>query len=150
MNPLARDTVTLYMKHMDSVTKKDVWTRCVLYPVIWTQKTVRSIGNDGTLHLARQTSITVDTDVIALVDDEAATYVEPKTYAALTSAQRAALHYWTLDKGFVVVYGENVNDVDADYPIATLKADSGSYATIQIVGDNTHRAALNHWQIEAV
>ena len=47
MNPLARDTVTLYMRHVDSATRKDVWTRCVLTPVIWTQKTVRSIGNDG-------------------------------------------------------------------------------------------------------
>lgn len=148
MNPLARDTVTLYMKHMDSVTRKDVWTRCVLRPVVWTQRTVRSMS-DGTLRLARQTSITIDIDVLATTGGVAATYIEPKAYAALTSAQRA-LHYWTLDKGFVVVYGENANDIDADYTIAQLKADSDSYATIQIVGDNTHRALLQHWQIEAV
>lgn len=149
MNPLARDTVTLYMKHMDSVTRKDVWTRCVLQPVIWTQRTVRSMS-DGTLRLARQTTITIDTDVLATTGGVAATYIEPKAYAALTSVQRAAVHYWTLDKGFVVVYGENANDIDADYTIAQLKADSDSYATIQIVGDNTHRALLQHWQIEAV
>ena len=149
MNPLARDVVTLYMKYMDSVTKKDVWTRCVLQPVIWTQRTVRSMS-DGTLRLARQTTITIDTDVLATTGGVAATYIEPKAYAALTSVQRAAVHYWTLDKGFVVVYGENANDIDADYTIAQLKADSDSYATIQIVGDNTHRALLQHWQIEAV
>lgn len=149
MNPLARDVVTLYMKYMDSVTKKDVWTRCVLQPVIWTQRTVRSMS-DGTLRLARQTTITIDTDVLATTGGVAATYIEPKAYAALTSVQRAAVHYWTLDKGFVVVYGENANDIDADYTIAQLKADSDSYATIQIVGDNTHRALLRHWQIEAV
>lgn len=148
MNPLARDVVTLYMKHMDSVTRKDVWTRCVLQPVIWTQRTARSMS-DGTLRLARQTTVTIDGDVLATVGGVAATYIEPKAYAALTSAQRA-LHYWTLDKGFVVVYGENANDIDADYTIAQLKADSDSYATIQIVGDNTHRALLQHWQIEAV
>lgn len=149
MNPLARDTVTLYMKHVDPTTRKDVWTRCVLHPVIWTQKTVRSMS-DGTLRLARQTSITVDVDVLAVVGSVAATYIEPKAYAALTDVQRAALHYWTLDKGFAVVYGENANDIDSDYTIAMLKAESDSYATIQIIGDNTHRAALNHWQVEAV
>lgn len=149
MNPLARDTVTLYMRHVDSATRKDVWTRCVLTPVIWTQKTVRSVGSDGVLRMVRQTTVTIDGDVLATTGGVAATYIEPKAYAALTSAQRA-LHYWTLDKGFVVVYGENANDIDADYTIAQLKADSDSYATIQIVGDNTHRALLQHWQIEAV
>ena len=137
------------MQHMDSATKKTVWTRCVLQPVIWTQKTVRGM-TDGTLKLARQTSITIDADVAATTGTHAATYIEPKAYAALTAVQRAAGHYWTLDKGFVVVYGENTNDVDADYTIIQLKAASDSYATIQIVGDNTHRAALNHWQVEAV
>ena len=148
MNPLARDTVTLYMKHMDSATRKDVWTRCVLTPVIWTQKTVRNIGTDGVLRMVRQTSITVDCDVAAEIENSVATYIEPKAYAALTDAQRGTS--WTLDKGFVVVYGLNLNDVDAEYPIATLKAASDSYATIQAVADNTHRAALRHWQIEAV
>lgn len=148
MNPLARDTVTLYMRHVDSATRKDVWTRCVLAPVIWTQKTVRSIGSDGVLRMARQTSVTIDADVFATIDNALASYVEPKSYAALTAAQRGTS--WTLDKGFVVVYGLNTQDIDAEYTIAMLKAASDSYATIQIVGDNTHRALLRHWQIEAV
>lgn len=148
MNPLARDTVTLYMKHMDSATRKDVWTRCVLAPVIWTQKTVRSIGSDGVLRMARQTSVTIDADVTATIGSTAASYIEPKAYAALTDAERGTS--WTLDKGFVVVYGLNTQDIDAEYTIAMLKAASDSYSTIQTVGDNTHRAILQHWQVEAV
>lgn len=148
MNPLARDTVTLYMKHVDPTTRKDVWTRCVLTPVIWTQKTVRSIGNDGVLRMARQTSVTIDVDVTATIDNALASYIEPKIYAALTDEQRGTS--WTLDKGFVVVYGLNTQDIDAEHPVAMLKAASDSYATIQTVGDNTHRAMLQHWQVEAV
>ena len=148
MNPLARDTVTLYMRHVDSATRKDVWTRCVLTPVIWTQKTVRSIGTDGVLRMVRKTSITVDVDAAAAIDNALASYIEPKAYAALADAERGTS--WTLDKGFVVVYGLNTQDIDAEYTIAMLRAASDSYATIQIVGDNTHRALLQHWQIEAV
>lgn len=148
MNPLARDTVTLYMKHVDSATRKDAWTRCVLTPVIWTQKTVRSVGTDGVLRMVRQTSVTVDADVFATIDNALATYIEPKAYAALADAARGAS--WTLDKGFVVVYGLNLDDIDTEYTIAMLKAASDSYATIQAVADNTHRAVLRHWQIEAV
>lgn len=147
MNPLARDTVTLYMKHVDSATRKDAWTRCVLQPVIWTQRTARSMS-DGTLRLARQTTVTIDADVFATINNALATYIEPKAYAALADAARGAS--WTLDKGFVVVYGLNTQDIDAEYTIAMLRAASDSYATIQAVADNTHRAVLRHWQIEAV
>ena len=146
MSPLARDTVTLYMKHVDSVTKKDVWTRCILSSVIWTQKTVRGMA-DGVLRLARQTSVTIDSDVVAKIDGAGATFVDPKAYAALTDLQRGAK--WTLDKGFVMVYGSGA-DIGTGYTIAQLKADSDSYCTIQVIGDNTKRALLNHWQVEAV
>ena len=142
MNPLARDTVTLYMKHVDSVTKKDVWTRCVLSPVIWTQKTVRGMA-DGVLRLARQTSVTIDSDVVAKIDGVLATFVDPKAYATSQSG------HWTLDKGFVMVYGSG-SDIGTGYTIAQLKADSDTYCTIQVIGDNTKRALLNHWQVEAV
>lgn len=142
MNPLARDTVTLYMKHFDSVTKKDVWTRCILSPVIWTQKTVRGM-TDGTLKLARQTSVTIDSDVVARVNGVTVTFVEPKAYAASQAG------HWTLDKGFAMVYGSGAN-IGTGYTIAQLKADSDTYCTIQVIGDNTKRALLNHWQVEAV
>ena len=122
MNPLARDTVTLYMRHVDSATRKDVWTRCVLAPVIWTQKTVRSIGSDGVLRMARQTSVTIDADVFATIDNELASYIEPKIYAALTDEQRGTS--WTLDKGFVVVYGLNSQVMGEVYSIAMLIAAS--------------------------
>lgn len=137
MNALARDTITLYMK------SGTAWTRAVITGVIWTQKTVRTNDSNGNLKLVRQTSITIPVEASVLVGTARASYVAPKSYTAVAAT-------WTLDKGFVVVYGTNTTVITDSAGLITLKAASDSYATIQAVGDNTRRALLNHWQVEAV
>lgn len=137
MNPLARDTMTLYMKYGAT------WTRAVITGVIWTQKTVRTNDSNGNLKLVRQTSITIPVEASVIVGGARASHVEPKAYAGTAGT-------WTLDKGFIVVYGENATEITNAAALVALTAASGTYATIQAVGDNTHRAMLNHWQVEAV
>lgn len=137
MNALARDTITLWMKH------DTTWTRAVITGVIWTQKTVRTPDGNGNLKLTRQTSITVPIDATVTVGGARASHVEPKAYTGASAT-------WTLDKGFIVVYGTNTTEITDSSVLVTLKAASDTYATIQSVGDNTHRQLLNHWQVEAV
>ena len=119
------------------------WKRAIITGVIWTQKTVRTNDSNGNLKLVRQTSITVPVEASVIVGGARASHVEPKAYAGTAGT-------WTLDKGFIVVYGENTTEITDSSVLVTLKAASDSYATIQAVGDNTHRAMLNHWQVEAV
>ena len=137
MNALYQDTITLYMKYGTA------WKRAVITGVIWTQKTVRTNDSNGNLKLVRQTSITIPVEASVTVGGARASYVAPKSYTAASAT-------WTLDKGFIVVYGTNTNDITTLYTLETLKAASDTYATVQAVGDNTHRAMLNHWQVEAV
>ena len=132
-----RDTITLYMKYGTA------WKRAIITGVIWTQKTVRTNDSNGNLKLVRQTSITVPVEAIVTVGGARASYVAPKSYTAASAT-------WTLDKGFIVVYGTNTTEITDSSVLVTLKAASDTYATIQSVGDNTHRAMLNHWQVEAV
>lgn len=148
MNPLARDTITLYMQHTDS-SKKVIWTRAVLVGVIFTQKTVRTFGSDGVLKMTRQTSITIPAEIAVT----GLSFVDPKDYptmSVVTAPAVSAVTSWTLKKGDVVVYGASTQEIGDSYTIAALKAASETYCTIQAVGDNTKRAMLNHWQIEAV
>ena len=119
------------------------WKRAIITGVIWTQKTVRTNDSNGNLKLVRQTSITVPVEASVTVGGARASHVEPKAYTG-------AVGTWTLDKGFIVVYGENTTEITDSSVLVTLKAASDSYATIQAVGDNTHRQLLNHWQVEAV
>lgn len=137
MNALARDTITMWMKHGTS------WTRAVITGVIWTQKTVRTNDANGNLKLVRQTSITIPVEANVNVGGARASHVEPKSYTGASAT-------WTLDKGFIVVYGTNTSEITTGASLDALKTASDTYATIQAVGDNTHRAMLNHWQVEAV
>ena len=137
MNALARDTITLYMKYGTA------WTRAVITGVIWTQKTVRTNDGNGTLKLSRQTSITIPVEANVSVGGARASHVDPKSYTGASGT-------WTLDKGFIVVYGENTTEITDSTALKALMSASDTYATIQAVGDNTHRAMLNHWQVEAV
>jgi len=132
-----RDTITLYMKYGTA------WKRAIITGVIWTQKTVRVPDGSGNLKLTRQTSITVPIEASVTVGGARAIHVEPKAYAGTAGT-------WTLDKGFIVAYGTNTTEITDSAGLVTLKAASDTYATIQTVGDNSHRQLLNHWQVEAV
>ena len=132
-----QDTITLWMKYGTT------WTRAVLSGVVWTQKTVRTNDSNGNLKLVRQTSITIPVEAGVNVGGARASHVEPKAYTGASAT-------WTLDKGFVVIYGNNATEITDSAALIALKAASDSYATIQAVGDNTHRQLLNHWQVEAV
>jgi len=138
----AIDTVTLYIKHVDATTKKDVWTRVVLNGVLWTQKVVSGTDSNGTLQLTHQTTVMIPVDVYA----GTRAYKDPKDYLALTTVQR--LSAWTLKKGDVMVLDECAAVISDSYRISKLKEDEDTYCNIVAVTDNTHRDMLNHWQVE--
>lgn len=145
MTPMAHDVVTLYMRHV--ADHKDVWIRAVFSGVVWSQKTVRSVDTNGNAKLARETVVLIPAEIVAMIGTCAASYVSPKAYAALTNEQRAAA--WTLDKGCVIIRGTG-SDITDSYTLGNLKAASDTYATVQVITDNTNRPVLKHWQIEAV
>jgi len=145
MIPMAHDTVTLYMRHV--VDRKDVWVRAEIHGCVWSQKTVRGVDSNGNARLVRQTVVIIPIEAVVLVGGVAAIYCAPKMYAALTDEQRAAA--WTLSKGSVIIRGQG-GDITEIYNLAALKAADDTYATVQVISDNTNRPVLMHWQIEAV
>jgi hypothetical protein len=145
MIPMASDTMTLYMRHVSN--HKDVWIRAVFAGGVWSQKTVRDVDTNGNAKLTRETVVLIPAEIVALIGTGAAFYVSPKAYATLTDVQRATA--WTLDKGCVIIRGAG-SDITDSYTLADLKSSNDTYATVQVIYDNTNRPVLKHWQIEAV
>ena len=145
MIPMANEIVTLYMRHV--ADHKDVWTRAEIRGCVWSQKTVRGVDANGNARLVRQTIVLIPVEAAVLVGGVAAVYCSPKLYATLTNEQRATA--WTLSKGSVIIRGQG-DDITEVYNLAALKAADDTYATVQVISDNTNRPVLMHWQIEAV
>lgn len=136
--------VTLYLQH--KVGGVSGWARVVLSGVYAQQKIVRSHGSDGVLKFTRETELRIDQDI--LLFDEAGSEI---VYCAPDEFSRAeeVTGLWTLKQGDVVVFGELTQEITAEYSIAQLRKDYGTYATIQIVSD-LRGGPLGHWQVNAV
>lgn len=131
--PLFTDTITLYNHYREGRT--DRWKRTVLHGVQWTQKTVRTASNNGSVVVTTETNITIpDRDG----------YAKPLDFAQ--AADKSGL--WTLAPDDLVLLGESivevVNEVTTD-DLCTL-----GVVTVRSVEDNTLRPRLKHWKVVAI
>lgn len=136
--------VTLYLQHKAGGVSG--WTRVVLSGVYAQQKIVRSHGSDGVLKFTRETEVRISQDILPF--DEAGSeivYCEPDEFSR--AADVSGL--WTLKQGDVIVFGALTQEITAEYNIAQLRKDYGTYATIQVVSD-LRGGPLGHWQVNAI
>lgn len=131
--PLFTDTITLYNHYREG--RVDHWHRTVLNCVQWTQKTVRTASNNGSVVVTTETSITIP---------NRGGYAKPIDFAQAVDKT----DLWTLAPDDLILLGESivevVNEVTAD-DLGALGA-----VVIRSVKDNTLRPQLKHWKVVAI
>ncbi len=132
--PLFTDTITVYNRYRDGKTTH--WKRTVLKGVQWSQKTVRTADNNGSVIITTETSITVPGDLPS--------HVNPAEFAAAADKSRI----WTLAPDDMILPGEFETEISGSNTADDICALGA--VTIRSVKDNTLRPMLKTWKVVAI
>lgn len=135
-------TVYNYKREADG----EHWYRSVVHGVQWRHGKRRMTAKDGAFTDEPEESVTIDFD---RQYEGNKPYMTPMKYQKLSAEQAAG--YWTLDSrnGMdVVVCGEVLQEVNADYGISRLRKEYPAF-TVTSVADNRNRPRLKHIRVVA-
>lgn len=133
------DVMTVYNYRRE--TDGEHWYRTVVHGVQWRHGKRCVTASDGVFTDEPEESITVN---FQRVYEGNKPFLPPQEYCELPEEQ--AGDYWTLDprNGMdVVVCGEIVQEVNADYGISRLRKEYPAF-TVAAVSDNRNRPRLKH------
>lgn len=134
------DVMTVYNYRRDGAGER--WLRTVVKGIQWRHGKRRVTISDGVFTDEPEESLTID---FQRAYEGNKPYVQPLEYRKLSSEEAA--EYWTLDHSNgmdVVVCGEVVQEIGADYSISQLKKDYPHTVTVVSVADNRNRPRLKN------
>lgn len=134
---LCNEVITIYNKHIDTLTKLPVYTPTVISGVSWHIATQVSVTSDGLIG-ANQCTIRIPVDA----NFNGKTYTTPKAYSV---AQDIAT-LCTIAQGDIIVKGNAVETGDNAKP-AKLQAKYNDVITIVGCTDDTTRPNAKHWKV---
>ena len=147
MSGLFQDSVTIYNRYTKAPTNWSgglpptstiAYSRTVIKNVMWKDKVLTTISNDGKPFIVNTVSLTIPLDKM----ETDKTYINPKDFIADTGK-------WTLSLGDIIVLGECDKEITHDYTADKLRSEFKTME-IQAVSDSADQDTLPKWSIQGV
>lgn len=134
------DNITIYNYHKD-IDGKDAWNKTYLYGVQWSDKSDKSISNDGRIQIIETATLTIPIDLLSQYKN----YIDYSNLSFNDSKK-----YWTLNyinNLDVICLGIIDKDISSTYKITDLKKDFSEIGTVSSVNDNSRRDFLKNIKV---
>ena len=147
MSGLFQDTISIFNRYTKTPTnwqggappsQSVAWEKVIIKNVMWKDKVLTTLSNDGKPFIGKTVSITIPLDEM----ETNKTYVKPKDFVADTGV-------WTLRLGDIIVFGECDKEITSTYTADKLRSEFKT-TEIRAISDSTNQSTLPMWKLEGV